>query len=369
MSWFLDQDQRYAHVQRFLTPYQMFCGAASGAVTKTAVAPLERVKILLQLRGMGQSIKGLPEQTHLIGVVQSIIKNEGVFALWKGNMANVIRVVPVYGLKFMFNDKFRELCKKPGQTTRDLSTLQLMASGTMGGLCQIVLTYPLELSRTRLSLSSHSLERAYTGVWDCLRHTVAKEGVTGLYKGITATIWSGGPYTGIQMTTYELIKRQLIKFPHLFMESKSLDATIARHHQHSVSPSVTQVHSHDAQSAIVHVPEFSHLPIVTAPSQSTSASQSNMIGKLTAGGLSGLISQTITYPGDTVRRRMQSNGIGGATREYSSTWDCVKKVWRKEGTRGFMRGAMTNVWRCIPGAAIQFAVWDTCMTVLGIAVD
>lgn len=107
----------------------------------------------------------------------------------------------------------------------------------------------------------------------------------------------------------------------------------------------------------------------SVPPPGSSVYQVNMLGKLTAGGLSGLISQTITYPGDTIRRRMQTNGIGGKEKLYTSTIDCAKKIWKNEGVKGFMRGASTNVWRCIPGAAIQFAVYDSVQSLLGISVD
>lgn len=76
------------------------------------------------------------------------------------------------------------------------------------------------------------------------------------------------------------------------------------------------------------------------------------------GSLSGLVAQTITYPGDTIRRRMQNNGAGGAARIYSSSWDCTMQTWRKEGVRGFFRGAWTNTVRAVPGAAIQFASYE-----------
>lgn len=351
----------------------MLCGATSGAVTKTVVAPLERVKILLQLRGMGAAIKGLPESTHLLGVMRHIVVTEGVTSLFKGNLANVVRIVPVYGLKFSLNDRFRTLVREPGQTTRQLSTAQLMVAGTMGGLCQILVTYPLELVRTRLSLSTTSLEGAYSGIIDCLRGTVAKEGVKGLYKGITATIWSGAPYTGLQMTSYELVKRQLVRMPHIFVDQGSADLAANKRHADAHSASVTAAHD-VSRSNVVHVPEFSHIPLVTSTNGSSSTSstgtgQINMLGKLTAGGISGLVSQTLTYPGDTIRRRMQTNGMGGRARLYTTTWDCVRQVWQQEGPRAFMRGATTNVWRCVPGAAIQFAVYDTVMTLLGIAVD
>jgi hypothetical protein len=85
---------------------------------------------------------------------------------------------------------------------------QLMMAGTLAGLMQITLTYPLELIRTRLSLSeSQMLGERYTGIVDCCRKTVKSEGMGALYKGITPTWWSGAPYVGLQMTSFELFKR------------------------------------------------------------------------------------------------------------------------------------------------------------------
>lgn len=81
--------------------------------------------------------------------------------------------------------------------------------------------------------------------------------------------------------------------------------------------------------------------------------------KLCAGAVAGLLAQSITYPGDTIRRRMQLNGAGGKARQYATSWDCTKQIFRREGIRGFFQGVGTNVVRCIPGAAIQFAAYET----------
>jgi len=87
--------------------------------------------------------------------------------------------------------------------------------------------------------------------------------------------------------------------------------------------------------------------------------------QLLNGAIAGLIAQTVTYPGDTIRRRMQNNGAGGAARVYSNGFDCTAKVFAKEGLRGFYRGAWTTTARCLPGAAIQFAAYEAIKTVLG----
>jgi len=109
---------------------------------------------------------------------------------------------------------------------------------------------------------------------------------------------SGAPYTGIQMTSYELLKR--------------------------ASP----------------------------------GGGDGLLWQLVNGALSGLLAQTVTYPGDTVRRRMQNNGAGGAPRTYRDSWHCCWEIATKEGARGFFKGAWTNTVRAVPGAAVQFAAYE-----------
>ena len=84
----------------------------------------------------------------------------------------------------------------------------------------------------------------------------------------------------------------------------------------------------------------------------------NVLWQLTAGALSGLLAQTITYPGDTVRRRMQNNGAGGAERVYRNSIHCTRMIFVNEGMAGFFRGALTNTVRAVPGAAFQFAAYE-----------
>lgn len=109
---------------------------------------------------------------------------------------------------------------------------------------------------------------------------------------------SGAPYTGIQMTSYEVIKR-------------------------------------------------------AGPQNGD-----GVLWQLLAGAASGLLAQTITYPGDTVRRRMQNNGAGGTARTYRNSWHCAAEIWRREGTRGYFKGAWSNTLRAVPAAAFQFAAYE-----------
>ncbi len=277
-------------------------GGGSGAITKTATAPLERVKILLQVQGM--KMVGVDKSQYkyrgVWGTLRTVVREEGFLALYAGNFANVIRVIPVYALKFSFNETFKDMVRTPGQ---DLDFMQLIAAGTLAGLFQTICTYPLETVRTRLTLGSLGVQ--YSGIWDVLRRTVRTEGVGGLYKGIMPTFLSGSPYVGLQMTFYEVIKRDLER-------------------RNAANKSVLQ----------------------------------KQVEKLFAGAAAGVIAQTVTYPGDTVRRRMQMNGMNGEPKLYTNSWDCTTKLVRTEGVRGLFNGLGANTIRALPGAAIQFWAFD-----------
>lgn len=288
--------------QGMLLTLQTVAGAASGALTKTATAPLERIKIIFQVQGMKGKDLVAPKYTGIMQTIRLVSKEEGALALWKGNGANVLRVIPVYGLKFAFNDTFKAIVAGPQK--KRLTTSELLWVGTLAGLVQTVLTYPLEVVRTRLSLGAEQGGVRYNGIVDCIRQMVRSEGLSSMGKGMLPTIISGAPYTGIQMTTYELMQR-------------------------------------------------------ASPDEGK-----GVLWNLVNGACAGLVAQTVTYPGDTVRRRMQTNGAGGAARTYTHTGDCVVKMWKNEGVRGFFKGAWTNTVRCLPGAAIQFAAYEFCKKML-----
>lgn len=284
---------------------QMFAGAVSGIVTKTAIAPLERVKIIFQIQDMNpQPVKKYKTITQTLRVVA---KEEGLAGWFKGNGANVLRVIPVYALKFGLNDALKALVIPADQVTPP-SVMQLMAAGSLAGLMQQTVTYPLETIRTRLSVGV-AMNLKYNGIIDCARQIAKTEGLGAFYKGLTPTIISSPFYVGLQMTFYEVAK--------------------------------------------------SHLP-------QDESGGTVWYNKFVAGAMAGLTAQSITYPGDTIRKRMQTNGAGGAARHYTTTLDCCKVILKKEGIRGFYNGLLTNAIRAVPGASIQFAVYEQMKTLLGV---
>ena len=155
----------------------MLAGAGAGAATKTATAPLERIKIIFQVQGMNAADLARPKYTSILQTIALVSAEEGPLALWRGNGANVMRVIPVYGLKFGFNDTFKTIVAGPGK--KRLSTPELLYVGTLAGLFQTVLTYPLETVRTRLSIGTGQGVQ-YSGIIDCCKQMWRTEGAAGL---------------------------------------------------------------------------------------------------------------------------------------------------------------------------------------------
>ncbi len=89
-----------------------------------------------------------------------------------------MRVIPVYGLKFGFNDFFKHLVH--GDSSSKMTAGELLAVGTIAGLVQTILTYPLETVRTRLSLGVGQGVQ-YNGIVDCFRQMIKTEGPSSLY--------------------------------------------------------------------------------------------------------------------------------------------------------------------------------------------
>lgn len=256
-------------------------------------------------------------QNEYYGIVQSLqymIKNEGARSLWNGNGANVLRVIPNYGLRFMFNDRARDFLvtltgKRSGEV---LSRKELFLAGAMAGTGQITITYPFEVLFTRLAVSGSKVYSGprYNGIWDCLSKTVRAEGPRALYNGYLITLLSGTPYVALQMSVFEALQRMLPK---------------------------------------------------------NQAGEAAILGKLACGSAAVIVAQTLTFPGDVVRRRMQSDGMGGSPKVYTGLFDAVKKVYQKEGWKAFFDGLKVNTWRCIPEGAIMFVTFDALKSLLNIS--
>ncbi|XP_051129392.1 mitochondrial carrier protein CoAc1 [Andrographis paniculata] len=284
---------------------ELLAGGAAGAIAKTAVAPLERIKILFQTRTHG---------FHSLGIYSSLrklLKDEGVAGFYKGNGASVLRIVPYAALHFMTYEQYRLWILDNYYALGEGPVVDLLAGSAAGGTA-VLCTYPLDLARTKLAYQivdkSRNLKHgmgqlnsvpAYTGIKNVVGRVYQDGGVRALYRGIGPTLIGILPYAGLKFYVYEELKR--------------------------------------------HVPE---------------EHQSSIAMRLCCGALAGLFGQTFTYPLDVVRRQMQAESSLQGGMRYRSTFEGLASIVRNQGWRQLFAGLSVNYIKIVPSVAIGFTAYD-----------
>merc|ERR1712231_16916 len=165
-------------------------GGVSAAVSKTAVAPIERVKLLLQVQATSKQIAVDQQYKGIIDAFVRIPKEQGALSYWRGNLANVIRYFPTQALNFAFKDVYKQIFMSgiDKKTQFGRWFLANLASGGAAGATSLCFVYPLDFARTRLAADvGQGAEREFTGLIDCLAKT-AKSGVSQLYNGFGISV-------------------------------------------------------------------------------------------------------------------------------------------------------------------------------------
>ncbi|KAM8968858.1 ADP/ATP translocase 4 [Sarcophilus harrisii] len=274
----------------------LLAGGIAAAVSKTAVAPIERVKLLLQVQASSKQISPEAQYKGIVDCFLRIPREQGFFSYWRGNLANVIRYFPTQALNFAFKDKYKQIfmsgVNKDKQFWRWF--LANLASGGAAGATSLCVVYPLDFARTRLGadIGKGLEERQFKGLGDCIIKIAKSDGITGLYQGFGVSVQGIIVYRASYFGSYDTIKGLL------------------------PNPKETPF-----------LVSFFIAQVVTT--------------------CSGILS----YPFDTVRRRMMMQS-GEIERQYQGTIDCFMKIYQHEGPKAFFRGAFSNVLRGTGGALV-----------------
>jgi len=173
----------------------LIAGGCAGAVSRTAVAPLERVKVLFQT----QSSKSAEYKSVGQSLVK-IFKEEGWRGCFKGNGTNVIKIAPESAARaFSFETIKKLICKDPNH----VRLTERFFSGSMAGVIAQTLIYPLEITKTRLAVAHHG---EYNGIIDCLYKIIKLESPRSLYKGYLPSTLGIIPYAGVDLAIYTSLR-------------------------------------------------------------------------------------------------------------------------------------------------------------------
>ncbi|KAJ3018020.1 ADP/ATP carrier protein aac3 [Thoreauomyces humboldtii] len=279
----------------FLTDFLM--GGVTASVAKTAAAPIERVKLLLQ--NQDELLKSGRLGTRYTGIgdcFTRVVREEGTAALWRGNGTNVLRYFPTQALNFAFKDYFKAMfaVKKEGNYGKWLAAN--LASGAMAGASSSLFVYSLDYARTRLGSDAKSAkaggQRQFTGLIDVYRKTLATDGIPGLYRGFTISIAGIIIYRGLYFGLYDSLKPVLL----------------------------------------------------------TGSLKDSFVSSFILGWGVTTFASIAAYPIDTVRRRMMMTS--GEKVKYASSLHAFRDIVAKEGSRSLFKGAGANVLRSVAGAAV-----------------
>uniref|UniRef100_A0A1J3DXB9 Mitochondrial adenine nucleotide transporter ADNT1 n=1 Tax=Noccaea caerulescens TaxID=107243 RepID=A0A1J3DXB9_NOCCA len=286
---------------------ELIAGGVTGGIAKTAVAPLERIKILFQTR------RDEFKRIGLIGSMNKIGKTEGLMGFYRGNGASVARIVPYAALHYMAYEEYRRWIIFGFPDTTRGPLLDLVAGSFAGGTA-VLFTYPLDLVRTKLAYQVVGSKKAqakaitpleqivYRGITDCFSKTYRESGFRGLYRGVAPSLYGIFPYAGLKFYFYEEMKRN-----------------VPAEHKNDISL------------------------------------------KLVCGSVAGLLGQTLTYPLDVVRRQMQVERVYAAVKEEArakGTMQTLFKIAREEGWKQLFSGLSINYLKVVPSVAIGFTVYD-----------
>ncbi|KAJ7372293.1 hypothetical protein OS493_019737 [Desmophyllum pertusum] len=179
---------------------QLVAGAGAGVVSRTATAPLDRLKVLLQVQASSQNRIGIGSGFSMM------IKEGGIKSLWRGNGANVVKIAPESSIKFFAYEKAKKLL---GADEKQLGVRERLLAGSMAGVASQTSIYPLEVLKTRLALRKTG---QYKGLVDAAYVIFTTEGIRSFYRGLFPSLLGIIPYAGIDLAIYETLKNFYLNY-------------------------------------------------------------------------------------------------------------------------------------------------------------
>mmetsp|Transcript_21474 Transcript_21474/g.23832 ORF Transcript_21474/g.23832 Transcript_21474/m.23832 type:complete len:352 (+) Transcript_21474:275-1330(+) len=326
---------------------QLFCGGVAGATAKTATAPFSRLTILFQVHSMVTSKQHRPKfaLSFLEGVTK-IVERGGIVSLWRGNGTSVLHRFPYSAINFFVYENMLKFLHQEEEVSPNLTSVQLarrlslhlegdkdeqtqrslilktnnnthastkFLAGAMAGSIACIACYPLDLVRTRLTTQFEGFEN-YHGMSDAFRKISQKEGINGFYSGLGPTLLVAVPNFALSYTVYGTLKEHALD-DELFYNLRKVDVE-------------------------------------------SGESKLGFWLTLACGATSGSVSTLVTFPFDTIRRRMQIQNLHVATHERLTSIQQATLIIRKQGYQGLYQGLTPELMKVIPMVGTMFLVYE-----------
>lgn len=182
-------------------------GGTAGALAKTCTAPLDRLKIIMQISSANQQTAAAKAAASggLIPAFIAIGKSEGIKGYWKGNVPQVIRILP-YSTAMLNSYEFykQQFGGDQYRETGKLPVASRLMSGALAACTATLVTYPLDIIRLRLSVDPNM-----TTMTQVCKAIIKEEGAKAFFKGLPATCLSISPYSALNFCMFDLIKKAI----------------------------------------------------------------------------------------------------------------------------------------------------------------
>lgn len=175
---------------------EVLAGACAGGSQVIFTNPLEIVKIRLQVAGeiaSGAKVSAL-----------SVIKDLGLFGLYKGARACLLRDMPFSAIYF---PAYAHMKTKLADENGYNHPVSLFTAGVIAGVPAASLVTPADVIKTRLQVVARQGQTTYSGLTDAAKKIYKEEGARAFWKGATARVFRSSPQFGVTLVTYELLQR------------------------------------------------------------------------------------------------------------------------------------------------------------------
>lgn len=292
------------------TTKHLCAGAVAAMVSRTCLAPLERLKLEYIVRG---------EKGNLYKLINRIATTQGLRGFWKGNFVNILRTAPFKAINFCAYDTYRkQLLKLTGN--EETTNSERFIAGAAAGMTATVLCLPLDTIRTRLVAPGGEV---LGGVIGAFRHVVQNEGVLSLYKGLLPSILSMAPSGAVFYGVYDILKSTYLHSP----EGRKRIQNMKQQHQE--------------------LNAFEQLEL-------------GPVRTLLHGAIAGACAEAATYPFEVVRRQLQLQGRATSLGAFAT---CARIV-EQGGVPALYAGLIPSLLQVLPSASISFFVYEFMKIVL-----
>ncbi|KAH7617418.1 putative Adenine nucleotide transporter BT1, chloroplastic/amyloplastic/mitochondrial [Nannochloris sp. 'desiccata'] len=280
---------------------RLIAGGISGAVSKTATAPLEAIKL--------QVVQG---HINTLRAARMLYFSGGLGVFFRGNGLDVFRTIPGKGIELATFDALKRviLARTHHKKLENLSyndrnkdflvpdAVALALAGAVAGILSTIAVHPLETLRTRLAIGAcgGSSSALSISAWSCIVEIVKNEGVGALFRGLDASIMGIMPYAAIRLSTYDALKGAYIR--------------------------------------------------------ATGDEHLNPRAALVFGAIAGVSSAVATFPLEVARRRMMAGG------PYRNVGAALVGIVSKEGVGALFRGVELTIVKQAPQYALGFASYE-----------